>query len=348
MKINFALLSLMLLILPAELQAQNTESDSSQETNKSFVSVPVTVSDREGRYIPGLKKEDFSVYQDGIKQKITFFSTYQEPLKIALMLDTSKSTRDVIDKIKDAAKDFVESLNPNDQCQVATFDSQVKIINSFTSNQKVIKDSLDKVEINEYGGTLIYDAAKQIVQKSFSNVKGRKVIILLTDGNDFGSSITKNEFLNLLEESDVLIYTIYFNTGKDFSKSMKSDGTSKKEKQNKNSRKKKKGNSNSDSSRRIYVPTNEEIELLERNEEIEAIDSLKRMSDISAGRFYSSKVGDLKKAFKNITGEMTQQYRLGYNSGNVGNGTTAHEINVKVNRPDVVIRTRGTFRTKQL
>ncbi len=77
MKIIFALLSLMLLILPTELQAQNTESDSSQETNKSFVSVPVTVSDREGRYIPGLKKEDFSVYQDGIKQKITFFSGFE-------------------------------------------------------------------------------------------------------------------------------------------------------------------------------------------------------------------------------------------------------------------------------
>lgn len=347
MKIIFALLSLMLLILPGNLPAQNTVFDTSRETNKSFVSVPVTVSDREGHYIPGLKKEDFTVYQDGVKQKITFFSTYKEPLKIVLLLDTSKSTRNVIDKIRDAAKDFVESLNPNDQCQVATFDSQVKIINPFTSNQEVIKDSLDKVEINNYGGTLMYSAVKQIAQQSFDNVKGRKVIILLTDGNDFGSSVTKDEFLNLLEESDVLIYTIFFKTGKNFNKLMNSDGTSKKGKQRKKPRKKKKENSDSNLARAVYVPTEEETALLERNDEIEAIDSLKRMSDITAGRFYLSNVPDLNKVFKNITGELAQQYRLGYNSKSAANAPLIHDINVKVERSDVVVRTRGKFRTKQ-
>lgn len=348
MKIIFALLSLALLILPGKAQAQNTEPDANQETNKSFVSVPVTVSDREGHYISGLKKEDFSVYQDGVKQKITFFSTYKEPLKITLLLDTSKSTRDVIDKIRDAAENFVESLNPNDQCQVATFDSQVKIINPFTSNHQVIKESLDKVKINEHGGTLMYSAVNQIVQESFKEVKGRKVIVLLTDGNDFGSPLTKSEFLNLLEESDVLIYTIFFNTGRDFSKSANPQEKSRKEKKSKKPRKKKKENSDAKSAQVVYAPTDEEIERLERNDEIEAIDSLKKMSDITAGRFYLSNISDLKKVFKNITGELTQQYRLGYNSKNTARGTIVHDISVKVARPDVVVRTRGTFRTKQL
>lgn len=347
MKIIFALLFLMLLTLPSKLLAQNTESETNQETNKSFVSVPVIVSDREGHYIPGLKKEDFTVYQDGVKQKITFFSTYKEPVKISLMLDTSKSSRNVINKIKDAAKDFVESLNPNDQCQVATFDSQVKIINPFTSDQKLIKSSLDKVKINEYGGTLMYSAVNQIAQKSFDNVKGRKVIILLTDGNDFGSSLTKSEFLNLLEESDIMIYTIFFNTGKDFNKLMDSDGKLKKRKQSKKPRKNTKENSNINSVYAVYVPTEEEIELSERNDAIEAIDSLKKMSDIT-GRFYLSSVPDLKKTFKNITGELSQQYRLGYNSKNTASGTVTHDISVKVDRSDVVVRTRETFRIKQL
>lgn len=348
MKIIFALLSLMLLILPGKLPAQNTESDTGAETSKSFVSVPVVVSDREGHYIPDLKREDFTVYQDGVKQKITFFSTYKEPLKIALLLDTSKSSRDVIGKIRDAAKDFVDSLHPNDECQVATFDSQVKIINPFTSNQKVIKNALDKVKINNYGGTLMYSAVNQIVQESFKNVKGRKVIILLTDGNDFGSPLTKSEFLNLLEESDILIYTVFFNTGKDFNKSAgSSGGKAKKEKKIKKPRKKKNKNLNS-AQQEVYVPTDAETELLEKNDEMEATDSLKKMSDITAGRFYLSTVPNLKKVFKNITGELTQQYRLGFKSKNEADGkTAAHDISVKVDRPDVVIRTRGTFRTKR-
>jgi Ca-activated chloride channel homolog len=345
MKVCFVLLFLMLLILPNKFHAQSTVFDTRHETNKSFVSVPVTVSDREGRYIPGLKKEDFSVYQNGVIQKITFFSSFKEQLNITLMLDTSKSSRDVIDKIKNAAKDFVDSLNPNDKCQVATFDSQVKIINSLTSNKKVIKESLDNVKINNYGGTLMYNAVNQITKESFKDVNGRKVIILLTDGNDFGSSLTKTEFLSSLEESDILVYTIFFNTGKNFNKSANQAGKSKKEKKAKKPRKNKKENLNKNSI--IYVPTEEEIELLERNDEIEAIDSLKRMSDITAGRFYLSNIPDLDKTFKNIVGELGQQYRLGYDSKNVADGAAIQNIIVKVDRPDVVIRTRAVFRTKK-
>jgi len=346
MKIIFALVLLIFLSLPARLQAQKTVFDTNQETNKSFVSIPVTVSDREGHYVPNLKKEDFSVYQDGVKQKITFFSTYKEPLNITLLLDTSKSTRDVIDEIKDAAKDFIELLNPNDQCQVATFDSRVKVINPFTSNQKVIKNALDKVEINNYGGTLMYSAVNQIVQNSFNNVKGRKVIILLTDGNDFGSAITKDEFLGSLEESDVLIYTIFFNTGKDSTKLLNADGTLKKGGKEKKPKKKKKEKFVSNPAQAVYIPTEEEIALLERRDEIEAIDSLKKMSDITAGRYYLSSIPDLKKVFKNITGELAQQYRLGFNSKIAAKGgKVTHDIIVKVERPDVVVRTRGTFRT---
>jgi VWFA-related protein len=342
MKVTFALFFLTLLTLVSNLQAQNTKPDLSQETNNSFVSVPVTVSDRENRYVTGLKKEDFTVYQDGIKQKITFFSTYNEPLKIVLLLDTSKSTRNVIGKIKEAAKDFIDTLKPDDQCQVATFDSQLKVINPFTSNHQLIKNSLNKIEINESGGTLMFSAVNQIIQKSFNNVKDRKVIILLTDGNDFGSSITKNEFLNTLEESDILIYTIFFRTGEVFDKSVNSD---KKAKQNKKSRKNKKNNPNS--AQAVYIPTAEEIRNLERREEGEAIDSLKRMSDITAGRFYLSNVPDLEKVFRKITGELTQQYRLGFKPQNSAAGSDAHNISVTVERPDVVVRTRETFRNKK-
>lgn len=345
MKIIFALFLLMFLILPGRVKAQNAGFETNRETSKSFVSVPVTVSDRENHYIPGLKKEDFTIYQDGVKQKTIFFSAYNEPLKIVLLLDTSKSTRKVIGKIKDAAKEFVDSLRKNDQCQVATFDSQVNVINSFTSDHQAIKLSLDRVKTQNYGATLMYNAVNQIIQNSFSDAKGRKVIIVLTDGNDFGSSLTKDEFLNRLEESDILIYSIFFKSDKDFDVSADTSKKPKKKKKKKKSRESRINAANA--AQTVYVPTDEQIENLEKKEFDEAVDTLKKMSDITAGRFYLSDVPKLKKVFKTITGELTQQYRLGYNAKNAASDLPTHEISVKVDRPDVVVRTRGMFRTKK-
>ncbi len=352
MKIIFALLFLMVLILPIQLHAQIAESDKIKKTKKILVSVPVMVSDREGRYIPGLKKEDFTIYQDGVKQNITFFATYNEPLNIALLLDTSVSTKDTLEKIKDAAKDFIELLNPNDQCLIATFDSQVNVLNSFTSNQQTLKNSLDKVQTAAQDGTVTHSAVEQITQKSFNNVQGRKVIVLLSDGKDYGSSITKDALLNQLEESDVSIYTVFYKTGAGSNKLViGSDGTVKKGKESKPKKKKpqkkKKGYS-------VFIPaqtglpSDEAIEFLERNADIEAIDSLKAMSDTTAGRFYVSDTPKLREVFKKIAGELRQQYRLGFHTKDAATDTTVHDIIVKVERPDVVVHARGKFRAKQL
>lgn len=348
MKIIFAVF-IAAFLLVGDLSAQATVFGSKRETNKSFVSVPVAVSDREGRYIADLKREDFSVFADGAPQKITFFSAYNEPVKLTLLLDTSKSTRNVIGKIRDAAKDFVSSLNARDECQLATFDSQVKIASAFTADKAAIKNALDRVAINERGGTLLYNAVNQITeQQSFKDIEGRKVIVVLTDGNDFGSSLTKDEFLSRLEESDALIYTVFFKTAAELNSSAKS------KKKNKKSGKKKNQAMVLNSAQAIYEQTDEEIARLERADEAEAIDALKKMSDITAGRFYRSGADDLKRVFKSITGELTQQYRLGFDAKNADSkiGASpppppAREIVVKVSRPDVVVRTRGAGRGKQ-
>ncbi|MDQ3750754.1 MAG: VWA domain-containing protein [Acidobacteriota bacterium] len=353
MKFILALLFLMVLILPIRLHAQVTEPDKKQKTNKVLVSVPVSVSDREGHYIAGLKKEDFTLYQDGVEQKITFFATFDEPLNIALLLDTSVSTKDTLEKIKDAAKDFLELLNPNDQCLIATFDSQVNVLNQFTSNQQTLKSSLDKAQTATQDGTVIYRAVEQIAQKSFNNVQGRKAIVLLSDGKDLGSSVTRGELLNLLEESDVLIYTVFYKTGAGDNKLViDSDGTVKEVKDGKKPQKKKPQKKKKEYSvfipAQAGLPSDEEIEIFERNADIEAIDSLKDMSDATAGRFYLSDTPKLREIFKKIAGELKQQYRLGYHSKDAANDAAIHNISVKVKRSDVVVRARGKFRAKQL
>lgn len=356
MKIIFVLLFLTLFTVPIELRAQEGELNKIKKTDKTLISVPVSVSDREGRYIPNLKKEDFTIYQDGIKQNTAFFAKYDEALNIALLLDSSGSTDGVLREIKDAAKDFIKLLNPTDRCLVATFDSQVKILSPFTSNQQTLKKSLDKIQSSRLGGTVVYRAVEQTIQNSFSDVQGRKVIVLLTDGKDFGSAVTKDELLSQLEESDILVYTVFYKTGAGFSNSANgSDGTvapgngrgkSREKKPRKKSR-----NYSILISGPVYVPTEEEkkeIELREKSEEIEAVDSLKKISETTAGRFYLSDAPKLREIFKNVAGELRQQYRLGYHSKEAANDTAVHDIIVKVNRPEAVVVARGKFRAKQL
>jgi VWFA-related protein len=352
MKTIFAIISLCLLPFSTALFAQAPEAEIIKKGDKNLISVPVTVSDREGRYISGLKKEDFSIYQDGVKQNIEFFATYDEPLNIALLLDTSGSTEgEALLKIKDAAKEFIDLLNPADQCFVATFDSQVNILSHFTSDHGDLKKTIDKVQTAHKDGTVLYQAITAITQKSFITVQGRKVIILLSDGKDFGSFINRKDLLSLLEESDVMIYSIFYQTSVGVNKlvvdskgNITESPDKKKEKQPKPP-KKPKGYVIGIPPQIDIIPQ-EEIKYSEKTLDISAIDFLRELSDLTAGRFYQSDTPDLGRIFKKVAGELRQQYRLGYYSKESTRNLTLPEIVVKVGRGDAVVRTRTKFRGK--
>lgn len=341
MRFIFALLFFTVLILPIKSNAQTTD-----------VSVPVAVSDREGHYINGLKRGDFTVFEDGKEQKITLFATYDEPLNVALLLDTSISTRNTLDKIKDAAGDFVKLLKPTDKCLIATFDNRVNLLNSFTSSKETLEYSLDKLQTATKEGTVIYNAVEQIIQKSFNNVEGRKAIVLLSDGKDLGSSVTNAKLSNLLEESDVLIYTVFYKTGAGNKLTIDTDGTITEVKSKKKPKKIKPPKKSKDYTvsipAQVGLPSEKEIEFVEQNADIEAINSLKEMSDTTAGRFYFSDTPKLREIFKKVAAELKQQYRLGYRTKGADNNTAVRSITVKVKRSDAVVRTRGKFRAKQL
>ncbi len=335
MKIIFTFLFLMFSSLLVQTAAQTNNSGRIAKKDKTSVRAPVIVSDREGHYIPNLKKEDFSIYQNGEMQNVTFFSTYDEPLNVALLLDTSGSTEDVIKKIKSAAKDFIGLLNPQDKCLVATFDNQVKILNTFTSDAATLKNSVNKIKSAQLGGTLMYNAVEQVTRRYFADVKGRKVVVLLTDGKDFGSVVTKDDLVNQFEESDILIYTVFYRTGA----AAVDPATAKKGKSTKKSRRKKNVIIPTGA---IYLPTEAELTAREKSDEAEAIDALKKFSDTTAGRFYLSDAPKLNKVFKLVAGELREQYRLGFRS----NDAAAQQVIVKVARPDAVVRVRGKFRVE--
>jgi VWFA-related protein len=340
MKFVFCLSFLTLFLLPAGLFAQ--------KNSNPLISLPVSVSDREGRYIPNLKKDDFTIYQDGVRQNISFFATYDEPLNIALLLDTSGSTQgEALDRIKDAAKDFIELMKPNDKCLIATFDSQVNILNSFSNQEGDLKRSIEKAKTADQDGTVLYRAIKQITENTFKDVEGRKVIVLLSDGKDMGSDIKFKELMSLLEESDVLIYSIFYQTGAGAPKlEVDSSGTVKEKEPNKKPKKEKKPKKPKTYYSVMIPPqndliTNDEISQGQKLSDIGGIFALQEMSEMTAGRFYQSETSNLRQVFKKVAGELREQYRLGFYPKDAGNNATNRDIIVKVGRQDAIVRTRG-------
>lgn len=354
MKFIYAVFFLILLGLSIESAAQTVVSDMIQKRGKTRVNVPVTVADREGRYITGLKKDDFILFEDGVEQKIASFSTLEEPINVALLLDTSGSTKDSLEEIKKAAAEFIGLLNSQDKSLIATFDSEVNILSTLTNDRKELENSLQKARTNEKEGSVLFNAIKQISQKSFNGVEGRKVIIVLSDGKDFGSSIGKNELISQLEESDVSIYSIFYQTGGGFNKmTISPDGTLKESEKSataetteKKKKKKKKFS--------IIIPTRsdsfseQEAKNLARAADAEAVNTLQTMSDTTAGRFYQSDTQNLRGVFKKISGELRQMYQLAYDSEETVKDVSVRQIVVKVRRDDAVVRARGKFRAEQL
>jgi VWFA-related protein len=321
------------------------------QSDRTFVSVPVSVSDREGRYISGLEKDDFVIYQDGKEQKVTFFATEDEPVSVALLIDTSESTKAVLTDIRQAAKDFVNLLNKNDRCMVATFDSEVKVLEPFTSDRGMLEKSIENIQSGEKEGTVVFNAVDRLAREYFPKMQGRKVIVLLSDGKDYGSSVAKRELFSQLEESDVMIYSIFYQTGRvqvDTSGAVKEPDVKpievKQPAPTKPAKKKKKGYSiRIETSRDPNTPN--EIRLIDKVTSSEAVNVLQEMSDTTAGRFYMSDAPKLSQIFKRIAAEVRQQYRLGFYSRGGEAAATANII-VKVNRADTVVRARGKFRQK--
>src|SRR5262245_5213844 len=109
-------------VLAGAAQTQKQDSDQTIKIDTTLVSVPVIVSDRQGRYIAGLKASDFTLYEDRVKQPIVFFADTEEPINVALALDTSRSAEWALDDIKRTAQDFITQLRPQDRAMIVSFE----------------------------------------------------------------------------------------------------------------------------------------------------------------------------------------------------------------------------------
>lgn len=190
------------------------DDDTTIKVDTALVTVPVTAVDSAGRYIPNLKKSDFKIYEDGVEQEIESFGAVEVPFNVVLLMDTSGSTEFKLSEIQQAAIAFVEQLRPEDRVMVVSFDEKVYVDCEFTSDRARLRRAI--LSTVSGGSTKLYDAVDLVITERLSQVKGRRAIVLFTDGKDTSSRLaTARSTLARVEESDILVYPIYYDTADD-------------------------------------------------------------------------------------------------------------------------------------
>lgn len=200
------------LVFTNPVRAQQPDEDELIKVDTTLLTIPVTVSDQKGRNVPGLKKENFSIFQDGEEQYIDFFFNEEAPMNVAILLDTSYSTKDVLDNIQKAAKDFLKVLRPEDQALIVGFDHRTQFLSQLTSDRKSLSKAIERASVTNVNGSDMHQAISLVVKNHFGTLKGRKAIIVLTDGMVTGRSVSSQQILETLQNADTLFYPIIFKT----------------------------------------------------------------------------------------------------------------------------------------
>ncbi len=175
----------------------------------TLVNIPLLVSDRAGRYIPQLGKDDFTIYEDGTKQEVAFFGDEKVPFNVALLLDVSPSVEGYLEDIQDAAIEFVRQLRANDRVMVVSFDRTVHFLSDLTNDRRQLEYAIRRATTG--GGTSAYDAVYETISRRLRHIEGRKALILFSDGEDTTSKqATYDDCIEIVSESDVLVYGVRY------------------------------------------------------------------------------------------------------------------------------------------
>lgn len=311
-----------LMLATANLFAQTQEPIDTIKIDTNLISVPVIVSDRNNHYIPNLQIELFRLFDNRVEQKISFFDTGEEPLNVVLMLDTSLSTSSVLDDIKKAAKAFIKELRPQDRAMIVTFDWQEQKLSSLTNNRKELESGIKQAKVGKEAGTVLHDSLMDVSSRVLQPIRGRKAIILLSDGNDHGSMVAPAELLKSQSEGDAMIYSIYYRPEilrfldpQPFSFGQRPPGRGRRG--------------------RGARPFG-----------TEGFDLMDKLAEVTGGRFYQGETKNLKETFALIAEELRHQYRLGFYPEALERDGSVHALQVKVNLPDVSVRSRREYLAK--
>jgi len=272
----------------------------------SLVDVLFTVLNRRNKLVPELDQADFHIFDDNVPQEIRYFSKQTDlPLRIGMLLDTSNSIRDRLKFEQDASINFLYSVlrHGKDEAFVMTFDDEPQILQGFTGDNGLLRDHILKTRAG--GGTAIYDAIFTACQRVLSHPPRpagdqpdvvRRVMILISDGEDNLSTHTRSEAIEMAQITDVVIYTISTNT--EWVSTTQKDA-------------------NTGGALKYHLTDNDKI--------------LQNLAEQTGGRaFFPYRVDDLDQSFQDIGDELRNQYSIAYPPTNSILDGRYHKIRIEV------------------
>lgn len=273
-----------------------------------LVALNIVVTDPQQKFVPNLGEHDFSVYEDGVQQDVSYFATSLVPLDLAILLDTSASMRDAMDLVQRAAAGFVRTLREGDRGSVIAFDSTVRVLQSFTGDTGALEQALR--ESSARGGTSLHNALYVALKDLRRMAQGstdirRQAIVVLSDGADTSSLVSFEEVVDLARRSGVSIYTIL-----------------------------------------LKSPTETAIRARHGMRYFSQADfAMKTLAQETGARpFFPARVDDLDGVYGEIASELAHQYALGYYSKNpLRDGAFRRVVVRVVNRPGARPRTRTGY-----
>jgi len=208
------LLCLMLTATPAAVVRPQDAAKSSQDEplklNATLVQVPATVTDRGGKFVTDLSREDFALFEDGKRRDISLFSILKQSFTAVLVLDTSNSAEDRLKAIQKTAAEFTAELRPGDRMMAISFDNEVRELTEFTGDRDELTKAIAGTESGF--GKLLYEAVARALEL-LRNVEGRRAVVLFSDGVDMRSiEATAQSTARLAEEVGAVIYVVRFDT----------------------------------------------------------------------------------------------------------------------------------------
>jgi Ca-activated chloride channel homolog len=328
--------------------AQDKKSDKDEviRVDTQIVDVPVAVTNAKGAAVAGLKQSNFVVYEDGKRQEIADFSATAEPFEVALLLDTSGSTRNDLHLIQRAALDFINSLRSGDRVAIIAYNTGrddrqtfpvIEVVSFLTGDRRVLGTAVDKVRTSN--GTPYYDSLLQVVDKVFrdkpaAEFRGRRAIVALTDGVDSSSTADFEAAKDELERAGVISFFIKVDTRDFFESNLLGDCQTSKHFSTAQIRRYYQSFAAKGNMEKTFdfckLGDFERLAISKRLYEI-ADTEMNELAKTSGGRVFP--VGDLseaRSAFKSVAEEIGTKYTIGYYPLNDKKDGTYRKIKVEI------------------
>ena len=273
-----------------------------------LVTLTATVEDSKGYAISGLKKEDFVVYEERVRQEIEVFQSERVPVSLGVVFDTSGSMVDKIEEVEDAVIHFIDTTNPEDEIFLVEFNFHASLVEDLTGDRQRLRRAVRR--LNARGGTALYEAIVMGLQHLQRGRHKKKALLVITDGNDTSSEIGLGEAVGTTQQSEAIVYALGIGHGERGSYGHLPG---------------------------MFRDTVDAVVL--RN----FTDATGGQTFILEGEHHKDGVDLIDQACQQVSAELRNQYTLGYYPKNKARDGSYRRIKVETRNPAYTVRTREGY-----